>query len=186
MVFYSGLLWIFSFLDFLLSLCLQQRDFCLNGAIFKPGLLSASIQQVPVYWSGRGDTRFSKNISCSLWHQKIISRLCLEVKYWFQGCPIWIWLFSDLPCNFGIWLLACGSWCLALGVWLLVSGSWRLALGVWPLVSGSWLLLLASGSWCLALGVWLLTIGGFSSEYLCHSCSSPFWFGRNWFLAFSI
>ena len=154
MVFYSGLLWIFSFLDFLLSLCFQQRDFCLNGAIFKPGLLSASIQQVPVYWSGRGDTRFSKNISCSLWHQKIISRLSLGVKCWFQGCPIWIWLFSDLPCNFGIWLLACGSWCLALGVWLLVSGSWRLTLGVWLLASALGIWLLVSGSWRLTLDHW--------------------------------
>src|SRR5579872_2841726 len=47
----------------------------------------------------------------------------------------------------GFWLLAFGSWLLALGFWLLAFGSWLLALGFW---------LLAFGSWLLALGFWLL------------------------------
>ena len=85
---------------------------------------------------------------------KIISWQSLDVRHLFHGCLIWIWLFSDLPCNFGIWLLACGSWCLALGVWLLVSGSWRLTLGVWLLASALGIWLLVSGSWRLTHDHW--------------------------------
>jgi len=53
----------------------------------------------------------------------------------------------------GFWLLAFGSWLLALGFWLLAFGSWLLALGFWLLAFGFWLL--ALGFWLLAFGSWL-------------------------------
>ena len=39
---------------------LTAKGFSLNDAIFKPGLLSGSIQQIPAYLSGRTNTSFSE------------------------------------------------------------------------------------------------------------------------------
>ena len=59
-VFHSGFLWLLVGLTSSSPSLLAAKGFSLNDAIFKPGLLSGSIQQIPAYLSGRANTSFSE------------------------------------------------------------------------------------------------------------------------------
>ena len=75
---------------------LAAKGLLLNDAIFKPGLLSGSIQQIPAYLSGRTNTRFSEKCKLLVLTSKN-NRLSLEVEMLIPWLPLLLYLvFIDM------------------------------------------------------------------------------------------